>query len=204
VGHAAEVFWIADSSEVGWGRCGEFDHCRIAAEMVTTVPLRRLRGQIGWRTGWSNANAPAASGDGAVLVALCGMSRPSPARVLGVELCYTCCDRSILGRRGVRLRESYESCLACCGHYYGCARWKLSLAQAADATCFGLLNGIVDGNVVVPGAASCTRSEVTVSGRIKVSENASLAINATEQPTTIGGDVDIDHCVFTLLKAGLR
>jgi feruloyl esterase len=80
---------------------------------------------------------------------------------------------------------------------------RASSVHATDATCVGLLNGIVDGNVVVPRDASCTMSDVTVTGNVQISENASLTIDATEQPATIGGDVDADNCVFTLLKGGV-
>ena len=77
-----------------------------------------------------------------------------------------------------------------------------SAARAADATCAGLLSGIIDSNVVVPQGASCTMSDVTVRGNVQILENASLTIDATQQPTTIDGNVQANHCASALLKAG--
>ena len=77
-----------------------------------------------------------------------------------------------------------------------------SAARAADAACAGLLSGIIDGNVVVPRGASCTMSDVTVRGNVQILENASLTIDATQQPTTIDGNVQANHCASALLKAG--
>jgi tannase/feruloyl esterase len=78
-----------------------------------------------------------------------------------------------------------------------------SVVRAADATCVDVLSGIIDGNVVVPQGTSCTMSDVTIRGNVQVSDNASLTIDATQQPATIGGNIEADRCVFVLLKGGV-
>jgi hypothetical protein len=62
---------------------------------------------------------------------------------------------------------------------------------------------MIDGNVVVPDGASCTVSDATVAGDVRVLQNASLTVDATQQPTTIGGNVHADHCAFALLEGGV-
>ena len=62
-------------------------------------------------------------------------------------------------------------------------------AGRADTSCSGPLSGTVNGNIVVPNGASCTLSNATVSGDVHVRQNASLTIDATQQPTTINGNV---------------
>jgi hypothetical protein len=78
-----------------------------------------------------------------------------------------------------------------------------SAVRAADTTCTSTLTGTIDGNVVVPDGASCTLSEATVAGNVQVLQNASLTVDATQQPTTIDGNVHADHCVFALLEGGV-
>jgi feruloyl esterase len=65
------------------------------------------------------------------------------------------------------------------------------------------LTGTIDGNVVVPDGASCTLSDATVAGDVQVLQNASLTVDAIQQPTTIDGNVHADHCVFALLEGGV-
>jgi hypothetical protein len=78
-------------------------------------------------------------------------------------------------------------------------------ARAADTACAGLLSGIIDGNVVVPQGASCTMSDVTVRGNVRILENASasLTVDATQQPTTIDGNVQANHCASALFEGGV-
>jgi hypothetical protein len=64
-----------------------------------------------------------------------------------------------------------------------------SAVCAANTACVGTLSGNIVGNVVVPNGASCTLSDTTVAGNVHVSQNASLTIDATQQPTTIDGNV---------------
>jgi Tannase and feruloyl esterase len=78
-----------------------------------------------------------------------------------------------------------------------------SAARAADTACAGLLSGIIDGNVVLPQGASCTMSDVTVRGNVQVLENASLTVDATQQPTTIDGNVQANHCASVLFEGGV-
>ena len=78
-----------------------------------------------------------------------------------------------------------------------------SAARAADTACTGLLSGIIDGNVVVPQGASCTMSDVTVRGNVRILENASLTVDATQQPTTIDGNVQANHCASALFEGGV-
>jgi len=65
------------------------------------------------------------------------------------------------------------------------------------------LTGTIDGNVLVPHGASCTLSDATVAGNVHVLQNASLTVDATQQPTTIDGNVHADHCAFALLEGGV-
>jgi hypothetical protein len=76
-----------------------------------------------------------------------------------------------------------------------------SAVRAADTTCTSTLTGTIDGNVVVPNGASCTLSDATVAGNVQVLQNASLTVDATQQPTTIDGNVHADHCAFALVAA---
>jgi len=78
-----------------------------------------------------------------------------------------------------------------------------SAVRAADTTCTSTLTGTIDGNVVVPDGASCTLSDATIAGNIHVLQNASLTVDATQQPTTIDGNVQADHCAFALLEGGV-
>jgi hypothetical protein len=78
-----------------------------------------------------------------------------------------------------------------------------STVHAADANCTGALTGKIDGNVVVPNGASCTLSDITVTGNVQVSQNASLTVDATQQPATIGGNVQATNCAFALLEGGV-
>jgi Tannase and feruloyl esterase len=78
-----------------------------------------------------------------------------------------------------------------------------SAVRAADTTCTSTLTGTIDGSVVVPDGAACTLSDATVAGNVQVLQNASLTVDATQQPTTIGGNVHADHCAFALLEGGV-
>ena len=69
----------------------------------------------------------------------------------------------------------------------------------ADTNCTGTLTGTVKGNVTVPKDASCTIEIATVTVNVKVSQGASLMIAAYGEPSTIGGNVEADHCKFVLL-----
>src|SRR6266849_9855384 len=77
-----------------------------------------------------------------------------------------------------------------------------STGLAADASCSGMLTGKIAGNVVVPRGASCTLSDATVTGNVQVSQNASLTVDATQQPATIDGNVQAVQCAFVLLEGG--
>ncbi len=76
-------------------------------------------------------------------------------------------------------------------------------AYAANTSCTGALSGSITGDVVVPNGASCTLSNATVTGDVQVRQNASLTIDATEQPTTIGGNVAAIGCASALLEGGV-
>jgi hypothetical protein len=78
-----------------------------------------------------------------------------------------------------------------------------SAAHAANTSCTGTLNGSITGNIVVPNGASCTLSDATVTGNVQVQQNASLTIDATQQPTTIGGNVEAINCASALLEGGV-
>ena len=78
-----------------------------------------------------------------------------------------------------------------------------SAARAANTACTSALSGNITGNVVVPSGASCTLSDVTVTGNVQVLQNASLTVDATQQPATIGGNVQATNCTFALLEGGV-
>ena len=73
----------------------------------------------------------------------------------------------------------------------------------ADTPCTSPLSGTVNGNVVVPSGASCTLSNVTVTGGVQVLQNASLTVDATEQPAAINGNVQATNCTSALLEGGV-
>src|SRR4030095_753355 len=70
----------------------------------------------------------------------------------------------------------------------------------ADTLCTGALTGDIAGNVVVPKNASCTLTQINVSGSVLVSNGASLAIDARQYPSMVSGDVEAAHCGSTMLK----
>src|SRR5438876_5480597 len=76
--------------------------------------------------------------------------------------------------------------------------------HAANTNCTGTLTGSITGNIVVPNGASCTLSNATVTGNVQVQQNASLVVDATQQPTTIGGNIQAVHCASALLEGGVR
>ena len=78
----------------------------------------------------------------------------------------------------------------------------VSSAYAANTNCTGTLSGVT-GKVVVPVGASCTLSNAIVTGDVQVLQNASLTVDATEQPTTINGNIQANLCASTLLKGGV-
>lgn len=72
------------------------------------------------------------------------------------------------------------------------------------ATCTSTLSGsIAPGDIVVPSGASCTLSNATVTGDVQVRQNASLTVDATAQPTTIGGSVEAIGCASAILEGGV-
>ena len=77
-----------------------------------------------------------------------------------------------------------------------------SAVHAANTSCTGTLSGSVTGNIVVPVGASCTLSDATVTGDLQVLQNASLTVDATQQPTTINGNVLANQCASALLEGG--
>jgi feruloyl esterase len=77
------------------------------------------------------------------------------------------------------------------------------VAHAANTSCTGTLNGNIRGNIVVPNGASCTLSDATVAGNVQVQQNANLTVDATQQPTTIGGNVVATNCASALLEGGV-
>jgi len=77
-----------------------------------------------------------------------------------------------------------------------------------DTSCTGTLGGAatvttVKGNVTVPKNASCTLDFVNVTGNVQVSQGASLLVAAYDEPSTIGGNVEADHCKSLLLEGNV-
>lgn len=80
----------------------------------------------------------------------------------------------------------------------------VSVVHSATISCTSTLSGsIAPGNIVVPSGASCTLSDATVTGDVQVLQNASLTVDATQQPTTINGNVLANHCTSALLEGGV-
>src|SRR6266404_6660605 len=78
----------------------------------------------------------------------------------------------------------------------------------ADTNCTGTLGGAatattVNGNVTVPSNKSCTLAFVNVTGNVQVSQGASLVIDAYKEPSTIGGDIEGNHCKSVLLEGNV-
>src|SRR5229473_3525887 len=78
-----------------------------------------------------------------------------------------------------------------------------SAAHAASTSCTNVLSGTITGNIVVPDGASCTLSDANVTGDVQVLQNASLTVDATQQPTTINGNIRANHCASALLEGGV-
>src|SRR6266436_7631485 len=77
-----------------------------------------------------------------------------------------------------------------------------SAVYAATTSCTSALSGSITGNIVVPKGASCTLSDATVTGDVQVLQNATLTVDATQQPTTIDGNVQANQCASVLLEGG--
>jgi Tannase and feruloyl esterase len=81
-------------------------------------------------------------------------------------------------------------------------------AGLADTNCTGTLGGkatvtTFNGNVTVQKNASCTLDFVNVTGNIQVSQGASLVVSAYDEPSTIGGNIEADHCNSVLLEGNV-
>ena len=73
----------------------------------------------------------------------------------------------------------------------------------ADTNCTGTLTGMINGNVTVPKDGSCTIEIATVTGNVKVSQGATLIIQAYTEPSNIGGNVEANHCKSALLEGNV-
>jgi Tannase and feruloyl esterase len=78
----------------------------------------------------------------------------------------------------------------------------------ADTHCTGTLGNAatvttLHGNVTVPRNASCTLAFVKVTGNVQVSQGASLVVAAYDEPSTIAGDIEADHCKSVLLEGNV-
>jgi hypothetical protein len=68
-------------------------------------------------------------------------------------------------------------------------------ARAADTTCPPTPSGTINGNLAVPAGASCTLTNVTVTGNVQVGKGASLFVEPNAgQTVTIGGNVQAAQC----------
>jgi feruloyl esterase len=65
------------------------------------------------------------------------------------------------------------------------------------------MTGSITRNIIVPNGASCTVTDASVKGSVQVLQNASLTVDATAQPTTIGGNVEAVNCASAILKGGV-
>jgi hypothetical protein len=85
---------------------------------------------------------------------------------------------------------------------------SVSISHAQNINCTGTVGGgatvtTVNGNVTVPGGASCTLQFVNVTGNVQVQRLGSLVITAYDEPSTIGGKVEAGNCVSTLLEGNV-
>jgi hypothetical protein len=83
-----------------------------------------------------------------------------------------------------------------------------SASFAQDINCTGTVGGgatatAVNGNVTVPGGASCTLQFVNVSGSVQVQPGGSLVIAAYDEPSTISGNVRANKCASALIEGNV-
>jgi hypothetical protein len=76
-------------------------------------------------------------------------------------------------------------------------------AARADTTCIGMLQGTVNGDVIVPPGQSCTLSLADVKGNVLVQNNASLLVDGYDEPSAIGGNVIAANCASALLEGNV-
>jgi hypothetical protein len=62
-----------------------------------------------------------------------------------------------------------------------------------NTSCTGLLQGVINGNVVVPDGATCLLDSTTVSGNVLVGKGASLSVGVFGS-VTISGNLKADQC----------
>jgi hypothetical protein len=84
----------------------------------------------------------------------------------------------------------------------------IATSYAQNINCTGTVGGgaavtTVNGNVTVPGGASCTLDFVDVTGKVTVQAGGSLLISAYDEPSTIGGTVEANGCISTLLEGNV-
>src|SRR5437867_3808496 len=85
----------------------------------------------------------------------------------------------------------------------GVATLCAGTSAAEAATCNGTLTGDIAGDVVVQKDASCTLSQVNVSGSVLVATGAGLTVDGRQYPSVIRGDIEAQHCAFALLKGAV-
>ena len=83
-----------------------------------------------------------------------------------------------------------------------------SVSHAQNVNCAGTVGGgatltTINGNVTVANGASCTLQFVNVTGNVTVQPGGSLLIMAYLEPSTIGGNVQANNCVSTLLEGNV-
>jgi len=83
-----------------------------------------------------------------------------------------------------------------------------SVSYAQSINCTGTVGGgsavtTVNGNVTVPGGASCTLEFVDVTGNVTLQPGGSLLIAGYLEPSTIGGNVQASGCGSTLLEGNV-
>jgi hypothetical protein len=104
-------------------------------------------------------------------------------------------------------RGSVGAAVTAYGSHFVCltAAWQRLGGVAQDINCTGTVGGgasvtAVNGNVTVPGGASCTLQFVNVSGSVQVQLGGSLLIAAYDEPSTIGGNVRANKCASALIE----
>src|SRR5271165_1754482 len=83
-----------------------------------------------------------------------------------------------------------------------------SVSHAQNVNCASTVGGgatvtTINGNVTVPNGASCTLNFVNVTGNVTVQQGGSLLITAYLEPSTIGGNVQANNCISTLLEGNV-
>jgi feruloyl esterase len=80
--------------------------------------------------------------------------------------------------------------------------------HGGEFTCSGMVGGgsrvtTIRGDVTVPERASCTLEFVEITGSVHVQRGGALLVSGYNEPSTIRGDIQAEHCVSALLEGNV-